>query len=115
MTHSADAFNDARRALDRLAAGMLGSVELSDQALLDSTSELEQISRQLDVVKVRLAGEMASRSRRVLGNSGLAASRGHVSAESLIREVTGTSFQEAARRVRVGLRVNEAARSGAET
>jgi hypothetical protein len=115
MTHSADAFNDARRALDRLAAGMLGSVELSDQALLDSTSELEQISRQLDVVKVRLAGEMASRSRRVFGNSGLAASRGHVSAESLVREVTGTSFQEAARRVRVGLRVNEAARSGAET
>jgi hypothetical protein len=68
MTHSAYAFNDAKQALDRLAAGMLGSVELSDQALLDSTSELEQISRQLDVVKVRLAGEVASRSRRVLAN-----------------------------------------------
>jgi hypothetical protein len=114
MTQPADAFNDVRQALDRVAAGMLDSGGLSDQALLDSTSELELISRQLDIVKVRLAGEVAVRSGRVLGNSGLAASRGYVNAESLIREVTGTSFQEASRRVRVGLKINESAHRDAE-
>ncbi|MDQ1583571.1 MAG: hypothetical protein QOF36_1625, partial [Microbacteriaceae bacterium] len=75
---------------------------LTNPQLLESTVLIEEISRELDVLKVRFAAEIASRSRSVLGNAGLAASEGHLNPESLLRSLTRSSFQEAARRIRVG-------------
>jgi hypothetical protein len=70
--------------------------------LLESTVLVEEISRELDVLKARFAAEIAWRSRPELGNAGLAAMEGHVNPGSLLRSLTRSSFQDAARRIRVG-------------
>jgi hypothetical protein len=75
---------------------------LTDPQLLESTVLIEEISRELDVFKAVFAAEVAWRSRSELGNAGLAAMEGHVSPESLLRSLTRSSFQDAARRIRVG-------------
>ncbi|HEV7566067.1 MAG TPA: DUF222 domain-containing protein, partial [Microbacteriaceae bacterium] len=75
---------------------------LTDPQLLESTVLIEEISRELDLFKARFAAEVAWRSRSELGNAGLAAMEGHVSPESLLRSLTRSSFQDAARRIRVG-------------
>ncbi|MDQ1581566.1 MAG: hypothetical protein QOD05_2341, partial [Microbacteriaceae bacterium] len=75
---------------------------LTDPQLLESTVLIEEISRELDLLKARFAAEVAWRSRSELGNAGLAAMEGHVSPESLLRSLTRSSFQDAARRIRVG-------------
>lgn len=60
------------------------------------------LGRRIDAVKAALAAEAAARSRRVDGHSGWAAREGHRSAESLVRELCGSSYREAATLVRVG-------------
>jgi hypothetical protein len=75
---------------------------LTDPQLLESTVLIEEISRELDLFKAVFAAEVAWRSRSELGNAGLAAMEGHVSPESLLRSLTRSSFQDAARRIRVG-------------
>ena len=51
--------------------------------------------RRLDAVAAAVAGEIAHRSRRELGHTGLAASRGQRSAEGLISQLSGGSTREA--------------------
>lgn len=82
---------------------------LSDTALLAAVSDLEEASRQLDVAKARYSSEVSRRSRRELGNAGLAARQGFVNAESLLRSVTRTGLREASRRIRVGELLTDAA------
>jgi hypothetical protein len=81
----------------------------SDSELIESTQVAEEVSRLLDVVKTRRAGEIGRRSRRELGNSSLCALHGHVNAPSLVRSITRSGFHEASRRIRVGTLLNEAA------
>ncbi|HWD61401.1 MAG TPA: hypothetical protein VG369_02805, partial [Humibacter sp.] len=55
------------------------------------------------------AGEAAKRSRRELGHSGLAQRRGYRGAAQLVQSLTGESKGEAARQVKVGELLGEAA------
>lgn len=82
---------------------------LSDSALLAAVSDLEAAGRQIDVAKARYSSEVARRSRRELGNAGLAAQQGFLSAETLLRSVTRTGLREAARRIRVGALLTDVA------
>ncbi|MDQ1608201.1 MAG: hypothetical protein QOE16_933, partial [Microbacteriaceae bacterium] len=74
----------------------------TNRQLLESTVLVEEISRELDVFKARFAADIAWRSRPELGNAGLASVEGHLNPESLLRSLTRSSFQDAARRIRVG-------------
>jgi hypothetical protein len=109
--HSRDGFGDSPIpfGLDGLpesrgshSSAVAALVSLTDPQLIESTMLIEEISRELDLLKARFAAEVAWRSRSELGNAGLAAMEGHVSPESLLRSLTRSSFQDAARRIRVG-------------
>ena len=60
------------------------------------------LGRRIDAVKATLAAEAAVRSRRQDGHGGWAAREGHRNAESLVRDICGSSYREAAALVRVG-------------
>ncbi|KJL17329.1 hypothetical protein RL72_03573 [Microbacterium azadirachtae] len=61
-----------------------------------------EIGRLAEQIQLLCAGLIARRSGRTAGHAGLAQSRGHRSAASLIQELSGTTKGEAARKVRVG-------------
>lgn len=75
---------------------------LEDVELLAAISRLEDSARQIDVARARFSSEVARRSRKELGNAGLAARHGHISAEALLKSLTRISSQDASRRIRVG-------------
>lgn len=70
------------------------------------------LGRRIDAVKATLAAEAAARSRRHDGHGGWAAREGHRNAESLVREICGSSYREAAALVRVGEVLTEPAGLG---
>ncbi|MFT4029160.1 MAG: DUF222 domain-containing protein [Protaetiibacter sp.] len=67
----------------------------ADDELIGTQRILAQLRRRVEAVSAVVAGEIAHRSRRELGHTGLAASQGVRSAEELIATVTGTSRREA--------------------
>lgn len=75
---------------------------LTDDELLASVGALASSSRLLETATAALAAEVEHRSRRELGYSGLAQSRGARTAENLVQTVTGSSSATARRLVRVG-------------
>lgn len=75
---------------------------LSDDALLDRQRGLIAQRRQVDAALAAVAGEVARRSDRSLGYSGLAARLGIRTPEQLVAQETGVSVREAAALVRVG-------------
>ncbi|MEV7632890.1 DUF222 domain-containing protein [Microbacterium sp. NPDC089318] len=58
--------------------------------------------RSAELAQVAAAGVIAARSTRDAGQSGLAQSRGHRTAASLLQDLTGSTKADAARKVRVG-------------
>ncbi|HEY0259026.1 MAG TPA: DUF222 domain-containing protein [Lacisediminihabitans sp.] len=96
----------AKAALTRAAPVVAA---LPDDELTASIVLVEEISRRLDVIKAQAAAELARRSRRELGDAGLAARNGHLVPESLLRALTRSSYQESARRIRVGTLLTEPA------
>ncbi len=112
MTNLRDSTAQGALALGWVAPTDDDVAALSDTALLTAVSELEEAGRQIDVVKARYSAEVARRSRRELGNAGLAAQQGFLSAENLLRSVTRTGRQEASRRIRVGALLSDAAAAG---
>lgn len=68
---------------------------MRDQELLDGQRAVAELRRRVDAVAAALAGEIAYRSRRELGHSGLAQSRGQRTAEGLISQLTGSSARDA--------------------
>ena len=78
-----------------------------DAQLLKSTALVEELSNLVDTLRSRYAGEIAVRSRAELRDSGLAARRGFLNATALVRDVTKSSYRDAARRVRVGVALAE--------
>ncbi|KDA05209.1 hypothetical protein DC31_02095 [Microbacterium sp. CH12i] len=87
-----------------------GDVELAQASLMlmtdaDVVKVLEEtaaVAKQVEQIQVAAAGVIAVRSKRERGHSGLAASRGHRSAASLLQDVTGSTKADANRKVRVG-------------
>src|SRR3954466_8338788 len=76
--------------------------ELSDDGLLASQRVVAEIRRRADAAASVLAAEVAHRSRRELGYTGLAARLGARTPELLVARVAGTSAREAGALVRVG-------------
>ncbi|AYF98647.1 HNH endonuclease signature motif containing protein [Protaetiibacter intestinalis] len=68
---------------------------LRDEELLTAQRALAEVRRRLDAVSTAIAGEIAHRSRRELGHSGLAQSQGQRTAEGLISQLSGGSAREA--------------------
>lgn len=75
---------------------------LDDAALLDVQSALGEHSRAVARFATLAAGEIARRSSRELGYSGLAQAAGHRTPEALIQSVSGVAATEAVKLVRLG-------------
>jgi hypothetical protein len=87
--------------------------QTADDAALVELSRLAAQEKQLaDAHLALIAGEIAARSTRELGSSGLAYREGFRSTEELLRTTTGSSGREATTAVRVGRLVREAASAG---
>ncbi|GAB3607348.1 hypothetical protein GCM10027413_27570 [Conyzicola nivalis] len=87
--------------------------QTADDAALVELSRLAAQEKQLaDAHLALIAGEIAARSTREMGNSGLAYREGFRSTEELLRTTTGSSGREATTAVRVGRLVREAATAG---
>ncbi|MEO7147991.1 MAG: DUF222 domain-containing protein [Terrimesophilobacter sp.] len=83
-------------------------LKLSDGQVLELTRALAAHERQFGAFKAHAAAEVARRSRRELGHSGLAAREGFASAEKLIESVTRISGREAAQLVSLGKSMDDA-------
>jgi len=101
-----------------VAAACAVSCEVADFQAADDTelvalSKLAAREKQLAEAHLALiAGEIAARSGRELGHSGLAQREGFRNASELLKVTTGSSGREATTAVRVGTLVREAATSG---
>src|SRR3712207_9219563 len=77
-----------------------GSVRtLSDEALLGTIRDIEALGRQVDALRVAAAGELADRSRTVLGPAGLAARKGCRTPNELLQRLTQISRATGAARL----------------
>jgi hypothetical protein len=76
--------------------------QLTDDQLLAEQRRLAEERRQIDSRSALVAGEIERRSRRELGYSGLAQSRGARTPEALVQQLTGLSASDARSLVRVG-------------
>lgn len=81
---------------------------LSDADALAGQKTLAQAQQELDTRKAWMAKTLTHRSRRELGQSGLAAQQGHLSPESLIQDLTGGTNAETRKLVGVGRMLAEA-------
>jgi len=87
----------------------VADIQATDDAELVSLSRLAAHSKQLVEAHLALvAGEIAARSTREMGHSGLAQRSGFRSAEELLKGTTGATGREAVTAVRVGRMVREA-------
>jgi len=88
----------------------VADVQATDDAELVSLSRLAAREKQLAEAHLAvIAGEIAARSTREMGHSGLAQRSGFRSAEELLKGTTGATGREAVTAVRVGRMVREAA------
>jgi hypothetical protein len=85
----------------------------ADAELLDGQRAVAELRRRVDAVAAAFAGEIAHRSRRELGHSGLAQSNGLRSAEDLIAKVTAGSRRDAHTLVKAAELLPTPAREGA--
>jgi hypothetical protein len=89
------------------------SVSAADFAILDDSALLAvnrlaaQVKRTTDAIVAVTAGEVAHRSTRELGQSGLAQRQGFRSPEEFIKTTTGTTFTDATTAVKIGRMVRE--------
>jgi hypothetical protein len=80
---------------------------VTDADLLHLQSSVAEATKRLHTIGALIAAEIAPRSRRELGNEGLAYRAGFRSPERLIQQVTGTTGADARKLVRVGTQVAE--------
>lgn len=117
MSTSESIFTAAINAARAVVAGIpdqLASVKaLGDAALLASQRELSELRRIVDARSSLVAGEVAYRSRRDLGYSGLAQREGFQNAEKLVQATTGSTRREASTLVTAGTLVLDSKMLGA--
>lgn len=80
---------------------------LSDAELLDAQRALASVRQRVDGHAASVAAQIAHRSRRELGYTGLAQRHGARTPEALVQIITGASAREARTLVRVGTLVAE--------
>jgi Domain of unknown function (DUF222) len=108
MTNPAQSLRDSAHAVARLGQCGADFEALDDDALLAAQRVVSEHRRHLDTYATWIAGQIAHRSRRELGYTGLAQRTGFVSPEALVQSVTGSTRAEASKYVRVGVMVAEA-------
>jgi len=106
---------DSTTALSALSAVSRETAEYqsADDATLLALNELAARQRRLiDAQQAVIAGEIAHRSSRALGQSGMAQRAGFRSAEEFLRGTTGATGRDAATAVAVGRMLRESATEG---
>lgn len=108
MTFAAE-ITDRATALVAVLGADVESQDLATRAALLGDADAVLVAeaaaalmRCAELAQVAAVGVIATRSTRDAGHSGLAQSRGHRTALSLVQELTGTGKADAARKVRVG-------------
>ncbi|GAA3738531.1 hypothetical protein GCM10022239_12650 [Leifsonia bigeumensis] len=81
---------------------------LSDAQVLEFTRAIADHKRRLGAFEAHAAAEVARRSRREFGHSGLAAREGFSSPEKMLESVTKTTGREAAQLVSLGKALDDA-------
>jgi len=76
--------------------------DFTDDALLAAQRAVAEVRRRVETQAAVVAAEIAHRSRRELGHTGLAATRGVRTAEDLIATVSGTTRRDARTLVKAG-------------
>ena len=104
----ATAIDATRAAAATIPDDLTGIKGLGDAALLATQRGLSELRRVIDSRSSAIAGEVAFRSRRELGYTGLARREGFGTAEKLIQSATGSTSREATTLVAVGTMVHEA-------
>lgn len=102
------AIDAARVAAVAIPDDLVAIKGLDDSALLSTQRGLSELRRIIDSRSSAVAGEVAFRSRRELGYTGLARREGFGTAEKLIQSATGSTSREATTLVTVGTMVHEA-------
>ena len=116
MPELARLLTDAASVAARCAsAAQTEAAGLIDDELLEHQAQLASTVRLLDITASALAAEIAHRSRRELGYSGLAQKRGARTPEALVQSITGSSAPAARRLVRVGELVGQVAAHDGDT
>lgn len=103
-----NAVDAARSAVAKISGELAAVKRLDDADLLASQRELSEVRRIIDARSSLVAGEIAFRSRRELGYSGLAQKEGFRSAEMLVQSTTGATRHDASTLVAAGGLVHEA-------
>ena len=83
--------------------------KLSDAEVVSFNRAIATHERQLGAFKAHAAAEVARRSRREFGHSGLAAREGFASAEKMLESVTQITGRQAAQLVSLGRSMDDAA------
>ena len=109
MTNPAEILRTTADAVAALGASIADFEALTDGALLDAERIIAEHRRQIDVYSSWVASQIAHRSRRELGYTGLAQRTGFLSPEALIQAVSGSTKAQATKFVRVGAMMADAA------
>ncbi|GAA3879270.1 hypothetical protein GCM10022381_21990 [Leifsonia kafniensis] len=114
MQNLTDQLRQAAVASAEIGDGAAGYAALGEADLLESQKQLARIRRNYDTHAAWVAGEIARRSSREFGFSGLAQRHGFLTPEALIQSDTGGTRAEAVKLVAVGtLMVDTEAAEGA--
>ncbi|WEO76967.1 DUF222 domain-containing protein [Cryobacterium sp. SO2] len=105
---AADSLMAAVSAVDKLGSCSADYDALSDAELLAGQRDLARLRGLVETRSVWLAKTLAHRSRRELGQEGLAARQGFLSPDELIQEMTGSTRQDARKLVDVGRMLGDA-------
>lgn len=117
-------FSDLQATLDALRAVLGEDVDavevpaavqrLADDDVVGVIAQATVLVRGAESLRIAASGAAASRSTRDAGHGGLAQTRGHRSAVSLIQDLTGTSRTDAVKHVRLGEALAEALGAGVD-
>ena len=113
VTIFSTAIDAARSAVAGIPDQLSSVKQLDDSVLLASQRELSELRRLIDSRSSLVSGEIAFRSRRELGYSGLAQKEGFQSAEKLVQATTGATRRDATTLVAAGNLVHDSLMAGA--
>ena len=102
MQNLTDQLRQAATAVALIGDGAAAFAALTDEQLLRVQGDIASLRRHADTYAAWAAGEIARRSSRELGFTGLAQRNGFLSPEALIQSATGGTRTEAAKLVAVG-------------
>jgi Domain of unknown function (DUF222) len=105
--HLVDGSSDRFEGVSSNVSASAPFATMCDEELLAAARDIEALGKSIDVYRALIAAEVAHRSDLSFGHSGLAARMGHRTPENLVRFLTGVSYFESSKRVRVGVALNE--------